>query len=380
MVDDEVLPPTIITAGHGHLGAGASAMRVVVETTALERPGADRGLGRYTRAVLEGAVDRGFDVMPLAVRNRHGRTAEFRDLLERQARIWHCKHDVFHATNPNVSVIRTAARKVVTILDTIPLDVPGYRQTGIKRSLFFALATKADRVLTLSDFSARRIATRLGVSPEKIVVAPLPPGPEFHPRGASEVTGLRARLGLEDRYFCGLADLRTPDPRKRSHWLPEIGHELSARGLQLVLAGAGTEAWDSYPGVRGIGRVDDASLAVLYSGAICYVGTSAYEGQGLPALEAMACGTPVVAMSNSSIPGVVGEGGVLVDEAAGLEVGRIDAVDVDGIRQIVDACLELAANEPMRKSFGLKARRSAGRFTLGRFAEGLARAYSGGSS
>ena len=76
-------------------------MRVLIETTPLARPGGDRGLGRYTRAVLQGATAAGFDVKRIEVRSRSGRTAELRDLVERQIRLARGGYDIFHATNPN---------------------------------------------------------------------------------------------------------------------------------------------------------------------------------------------------------------------------------------------------------------------------------------
>ncbi len=84
-------------------------------------------------------------------------------------------------------------------------------------------------------------------------------------------------------------------------------------GLELVIAGKpGRQAPPVMPGARLLGRVDDEQLADLYTAAGCLVFPSRYEGFGLPCLEAMACGCPVAAYRNSSLPEVVGEAGMLV--------------------------------------------------------------------
>jgi glycosyltransferase involved in cell wall biosynthesis len=76
------------------------------------------------------------------------------------------------------------------------------------------------------------------------------------------------------------------------------------------------------PGAVQLGHVDDAALADLYSAAACLVFSSRYEGFGLPCLEAMACGCPVVAFRNSSVPEVVDGAGLLVDDGDGQALGR----------------------------------------------------------
>ena len=97
-------------------------------------------------------------------------------------------------------------------------------------------------------------------------------------------------------------------------------------GLELVLAGdPGVQAPAAMPGARTVGRVDNHQLADLYSAAGCLVFPSRYEGFGLPCLEAMACGCPVAAYRNSSLPEVVGTAGELVDDEDAEALGRAAA-------------------------------------------------------
>jgi len=99
--------------------------------------------------------------------------------------------------------------------------------------------------------------------------------------------------------------------------------------VQLVLVGdPGRQAPPNMPGAVQVGRVDDGSLADLYSAAGCLVFPSRYEGFGLPCLEAMACGCPVAAFRNSSLPEVMGEAGMLVEDGDGNALGMAAAAMV----------------------------------------------------
>jgi glycosyltransferase involved in cell wall biosynthesis len=99
-----------------------------------------------------------------------------------------------------------------------------------------------------------------------------------------------------------------------------------APGLELVIAGdPGPQAPPAMPGAKAVGRVDNPELADLYSAAGCLVFPSRYEGFGLPCLEAMACGCPVAAYRNSSLPEVVAAAGELVDDDDAGALGRAAA-------------------------------------------------------
>jgi alpha-1,3-rhamnosyl/mannosyltransferase len=96
--------------------------------------------------------------------------------------------------------------------------------------------------------------------------------------------------------------------------------------IKLVVAGdPGPQAPPSMPGATLLGRVSDEELADLYAAAGCLVFPSRYEGFGLPCLEAMACGCPVAAFRNSSVPEVIGDAGVLVDDGDAEGLGRAAA-------------------------------------------------------
>lgn len=354
--------------------------RVALEITALTRPGAGRGLGRYVVAVQESAARLGFDVEPVSLVPREGRAAEFVDLLDRRRRLRKLDYDVFHATTGYSGAGRVRGRCVASILDIIPLDVASHRKTGIKARFFHNMAARADAILTLSVFSAGRIAQRFGVPEGRIVVAPLPPRPVFQPAPARDDERVLARLEIFRPYFVALADLSSADPRKRLAWLEGVGAELRDVGYALVVAGAGTDgAHTALMNTQGVGRVSDADLAGLYRRAGAFVYTSAYEGQGLPPLEALACGTPVVAMDNTSVPEVVGEAGLLVEEATApgqAALGPHSSEDL-GCRRLAAACCSLASDDQFRFSLADRARAQAMKFSQTRFEQGMVYAYAG---
>jgi glycosyltransferase involved in cell wall biosynthesis len=150
----------------------------------------------------------------------------------------------------------------------------------------------------------------------------------FAPRaGAPE--RVRQRWDVEAGYllFVGALDARKDPASLLRAW--NAARQVRP-GLQLVVAGdPGRQAPASMPGARMLGRVSDEEAADLYSAAGCFVFPSRYEGFGLPCLEAMACGCPVAAFRNSSVPEVVDEAGELVEdgdaEALGEAAARMSA-------------------------------------------------------
>lgn len=332
---------------------------VLLEASAAQRPGNDRGIGRYLAAVRSANVSLGYDTTEIQFHIGTGRLSEFLALPRRQVGLLSQHYELFHALTPYYMGWVPARRgTVVSILDVIPLEVTGHARTGIKARLFHRWAARANSVLTLSSHAADRIVAVLGVRPEDVFVAPLPPAADFTPLGD------RVR-GLPAHYVAALADLRTPDPRKRGHWLRGIGSALADEGTSLVVAGSGTETLAGR-GLLGLGRVDDATWAAVLRGAQFLVYTSAYEGQGMPPLEAIACGTPVVAMRNSAIPEVVGAAGLLVEESS---------TDRQSFRALTQACIRLVHDQGLLEAVRQRCTQEVAAFGTHRFEEGLAMAY-----
>lgn len=233
--------------------------------------------------------------------------------------------DVFHGTNFR---LRACGRlgSVVTIHDLSAERLPGVAGRRFGQRLASAktrvTAQRADRVIVHSRSGATDVAACFGVSAERIAVVPLGVGPEFYPESPATRDAVRARLasGREGFIlFCGSLEPRKDVPTLLGAFARL--HDARDR-YRLVLAGGGGRASPEVTGLVAAlgleeavaleGYLEVAELRALYAAAALFVLPSLYEGFGLPVLEAMACGAPVVAANTSSLPEVVGDAGLLV--------------------------------------------------------------------
>lgn len=253
--------------------------------------------------------------------------------------------DVYHETAFFPFKRPQGAKIVFTVHDLSlierPKDHPGERVRFFNR-YFHKRLESADRFLTVSAFTKSRMTALLGLDPDRIDVSPLAvDGTVFRPAGEDAVQAMRDRLGV-DRYvlFVGAGD-----PRKNARLIPQA---IRDAGLDVPLVWAGWSGWDDSAlkerGVIAAGHVADADLAALYTGALALVWPSSYEGFGLPVLEAMACGCPVITSDLASMPEVAGgEAVLLTDPTDVAEMGR----------EIKRVCGDPGLREAMRRG-GLK--------------------------
>lgn len=181
---------------------------------------------------------------------------------------------------------------------------------------------QAERVLTVSEFSRQELCRFYPVEPAKVTVVPNGVGAEFQPASPTTIASDQAalaRYGLEPPYILALGNIH---PRKNLARLLQAYHCLKQQLPDVPpLVWAGLPRWESSAllteahaaGVILPGFIAQADLPALYRQATMLVYPSLYEGFGLPPLEAMACGTPVVTSSTTSLPEVVGEAGLTVD-------------------------------------------------------------------
>ena len=247
--------------------------------------------------------------------------------------------DLFHAIDHNMTpFLRLPSLVTVHDLILLVLRGPYLGPTAWSWMLAHRLAARrASRVVAVSANTARDVERIWGIAPERIAVVHEGVTPDYRSvKDEEAVEAARARHGVRAPYFLYLGGF---DPRKNLHnmllgfkrFLLTMGY-----GYQLVLCGdaVGFEGYlQDEVEELGLGSnivltgfVPEEDLPALYTGAAAFVCVSLYEGFGLPLLEAMACGAPVLASDTSSIPEVVGDAGLLVDPlqpgqiAAGLEL------------------------------------------------------------
>ncbi len=261
--------------------------------------------------------------------------------------------------------LRPTLPTLVTIHDLIPLLLPDYRRRPSVRAyteLVRRASPAAAAILTDSEHSAGDIRRHLDVDPERVHAIPLGIADRFRPQASSDCEGFRERAELPSRFGLYLGGF---DRRKNLITLLRAWVDVHrATGLPLVLAGKLPPPSDPLhprpldlarragllPDVLHLpGFIPDADLPLLYASAALFAFPSSYEGFGLPPLEAMACGTPVVAADATSLPEVVGEAGILAapdDPAAWTEACRRILEDPGLATRLSEAGIAQAARFP----------------------------------
>ena len=266
------------------------------------------------------------------------------------------------------------APAVVTIHDiTFDLHPEWYtRRARFSFGRFAAFsARRARHVLTVSECSRRDIIRTYGVRPDRVTAVPLAPAPEFVPVTDPErLAAVGARYDLPGPYILHVGSIT---PRRNIDRLLDAFAVLrrEARDMSLLLAGSieppappvdvAVRRRGLGDAVRVAGYVDSADLPALYSGATAVACPSLYEGFGLPVLEAMACGAPVLASSTSCFPEVVGDAGMMVDPE-----------DTDAIAR---GLIGLVSDRDLRGRLRRAGIERASRFTWERTARGTLEVY-----
>ena len=321
-------------------------MRIVVDVSPLSH--LRTGVGNYIRGSLLGLAQvGGHDVVafaPAGTRGKHEIEASLAGVgVERSLPVLPAAHalrtawsrlgrppaerflgsfDVLHFSDWMYPPQRAGIRSTM-IHDLVPLHHPDWvhpRTRRMHRAKYRHAARTCDVVIVNSRFTGDDVAATLSVPLERIHVAYPGVEPEFTPVGE--------RLELERPYALTVATL---EPRKNLATLIEAYRRLDGR---LALAVAGASGWGEQPeldadGVVRLGYTPPHELPRLYRGASVFVYPSLYEGFGMPVLEAMACGVPVVASSHASL-----------DEACGDAAVRADPRDPEAIAAAIGAALD----------------------------------------
>ena len=364
------------------------ALRVAVDATPLL--GARTGVGTFVAGALGAlAADDSLrlSAYALSFRGRHalaghlpagvgvvGRPMAAGPLMQAWARTdrppaewWTGPVDVVHGTNFCVPPTRRA-RQIVTVHDLTPVRYPELASgaTRIFPTLVGRALGRGAHVHTPSAFVAAEVVALLGADPDRV-------HPVHHgvPLDAEPATGGGPAAGPVDGPY--VLALGTVEPRKGLPGLVAAFDAIAAAhpGLRLVVAGPdgwGIEAYDAavarsshYARVVRLGYVDHRRAAALLRGATVLAFPSLYEGFGLPPLEAMACGVPVVATTAGALPEVLG------DAACMVAPGDTDA--------LAGALARLVDDDGYRAELVARGRANAGRFSWERCAAGLAGLY-----
>ena len=283
------------------------------------------------------------------------------DLLGTAKLVESLKPDVFHY-QMQLAPLRTRVPSVITVHDCIVKWLGRRGTTRKERQLFGLLARaarNADAVITVSRHSKNDIVRYMGIHPDNIYVVYNGISPSYEP--VQDISGIRERYGLPERYllYAGAVDYRK-NPRGLLRIYKDYARDLDDP-LPLVFVGKRDyfRAVNSYWREIGMGLkkarliytgyVEDDDMPGIYSAADALVFPSLYEGFGLPLIEAMACGTPVIAYDNSAVSEVVGGGGVLVEN--------------DNENAFAEYLSDLLADESLYREYAEKGLRRAGFFS-----------------
>lgn len=274
---------------------------------------------------------------------------------------------IYH--EPNFLAFKSTLPTVITVHDlsilrypeTHPKDRVAFMSKRIGKSIH-----RADCVITDSEYVRQEVMAEFNLPPDKVVSVLLAAGESFAPVAPEQLPLVLASYGLEPgKYILAVGTL---EPRKNLTSAVRAYVQLpQAIRAEIPFVVVGMQGWRTEGldrevaalidrgQIRRLGFVQDEVLPALYSGARAFVYPSIYEGFGLPPLEAMACGAPVIVSNRSSLPEVIGNAGL-----------QVDALDVDGLAQ---AMLSLIEDDALRAVLGQRGVERAKGFSWSRCAE-----------
>ena len=277
------------------------------------------------------------------------------------------KYDVYH--EPNYLPLHFKGPTVVTVHDLSWIRYPEthpVERVEMMNRYFEKALSQSSALITDAEFVRQEVIDVFGVKPEKITAIPLGVEPMFMPRNAQETAQVLTSHGLaHGKYFLTVGTL---EPRKNLSLAIRAYSELpqSVRD-QYPLVVIGMKGWHSSEierlilplaqagYLRQLGYVAREDLAILMAGATALIYPSIYEGFGLPPLEAMACGTPVICSNVSTLPEVVGDAGILIDPS-----------DESALREHMQALVE---DKKLWSDLSIRARDRSQRFTWNKCAQ-----------
>jgi glycosyltransferase involved in cell wall biosynthesis len=351
-------------------------MRIAIDYTAAIRQGA--GIGTYVRnlvaAVLAQDTTNQYTLLTsghptpdhpfptaenvqgrsLYIPDRYLNILWYRWRVPVPATLFSGRVDIYHGPDFVLPPLSSKVRKVVTIHDLAFLEHPEYAVPSLAAYLKQVVpqaVRSADAVATVSSETSRTLIKHFNTPREKLTVVPLGVSPHFRRITDPVLLGAtRNKFDLKHPLVLGVGTL---EPRKNHTGLIKAFYQAQKqKNGPAMLAIAGGEGWlydetrqlvadlKLESKVRFLGRVSDFELVTLYSMADIFAFPSFFEGFGIPPIEAMACGAPVITSNTSSLPEVVGDAAI-----------QIDPHDIDALAHAITQLLE---DEPLREELRQK--------------------------
>jgi len=237
--------------------------------------------------------------------------------------------------------------RITTVFDLSPLIFPGthlYSRVLMHKILFPFTIRNSEKILTISKSTKQDLIKYLNIPEKKITVTYLATDEKYRLLNQKEISKIRRKYSID---FPFILYVGTLEPRKNIPSLIRAFYQLKKKTSRHKLIIAGKKGWKSEDIFETIeklnlqkdiiftGYVPDEDLPALYNAADLFVYPSLYEGFGLPPLEAMACGTPVITSNTSSFPEVVGDAGIMIDpyDVDGLTKAMYEVLTNDGLRE-----------------------------------------------
>lgn len=212
------------------------------------------------------------------------------------------------------------SNQVITIHDASVFDHPEWFRPAFAawtRLSWKILAKRARSIITVSNFSRERLKVNLKISDEKIHVIPNGVGKPFEAQTQNSINAVRGKYRLGKPYFLFVG---THEPRKNLRILFQAWTQAKIKDHILLIAGTkgivfaeAVSPQAEADNIKWLGYIPDSELPALYAGASAVIVPSLYEGFGLTALEAMACGAPVIASNTTAFPETVGNAALTFD-------------------------------------------------------------------
>jgi glycosyltransferase involved in cell wall biosynthesis len=258
--------------------------------------------------------------------------------------------------SPSTSGPLAVSRQVMTVHDLFPIENPEWFSRAFSswyRWLMPRLLKRVAYVLANSRYTRERVLERYGLPPEKVILCHFAHSERFAPAPSERLVRFRTEQDLSERYLLYLGPI---DRRKNVATLVAAWKRTRARerGIKLVIAGgvaprkifntsnSGAEDLND-PTIQALDYVPDEHLPLLYGGAEVFVFPSLAEGFGLPVLEAMACGTPVICSDSTAMPEIAGGAACLVP-----------ALEVEAWTEMIDSVFFDSALRERMRTAGLK--------------------------